>query len=319
MSSDAIAGETRAMREIIAKDAVMERIATGFYFTEGPVWDAGRGCLHFSNIPASVIHEWRPGEGTSVFRTPSGKSNGLTRNHAGQLLVCEHAGRRVSRIENDGSAATVASHYKGRRLNSPNDIVVKSDGTIYFTDPPYGLNPTFGVAEAPELDFAGVYRVAPDGSDIAVVASDCTPNGLAFSPDEKRLYVADTERNLVLVYDVDAAGGLSAGRLFARISGSPAPDGIKVDRSGHVFVAGGGGVWVIDPGGRRLGIIPVPELPANLAWGDADWSALYITARTSVYRIRTETAGQPFKENKKNKAESRKNAASKGKNQTHET
>jgi gluconolactonase len=228
-----------------------------------------------------------------VFRQPSGKSNGLTRDREGRLLVCEHAGRRVSRLDKDGSTSTVASHYKGHRLNSPNDIVVKSDGAIYFTDPPYGLNPVFGVAEAPELNFAGIYRVAADGADVVAVADDCTPNGLAFSPDEKRLYVADTEENLVLVYDVDAAGGLSAGRTFARISGSPAPDGLKVDRNGNVFISGGGGVWVFDPGGTHLGIIPVPELPSNLAFGGADWSVLYITARSSVYRVQTKTAGVP--------------------------
>lgn len=283
-----------ALSSIIAKDAAVERIGSGFVFTEGPVWNAAHGCLHFSDIPANVIHQWQPDVGLSVFRTPSGKSNGLTRDRERRLIVCEHAGRRVSRVEDDGRTTTIASHYKGRRLNSPNDVVVKSNGDIYFTDPPYGLNPTFGVAESPELDFAGVYRVTPDGNDIAVVADDCTPNGLAFSPDEKRLYVADTEANRMLIYDVEPAGSLSGGRLFARIPGSClAPDGIKVDREGHVLVTGAGGVWVFDRDGVRLGIIPVPELPANLAWGDADWSALYITARTSVYRVQTNTMGLP--------------------------
>ncbi|MFN3347626.1 SMP-30/gluconolactonase/LRE family protein [Pseudorhodoplanes sp.] len=283
-----------AMSNIVAKDARVEVIGSGFFFTEGPVWDAAQGCLYFSDIPANAIHQWQPDSGLAVFRTPSGKSNGLTRDREGRLLVCEHAGRRVSRIDSDGNAKTLASHYKGRRLNSPNDLVVKSDGSIYFTDPPYGLNPTFGVAESPELDFAGVYRVAPDGSEIAVLADNCTPNGLAFSPDEKRLYVADTEQNHLLVYDVGPDGGLFGGRVFASIPGSSlAPDGIKVDREGRVFVTGAGGVWILDPGGDCLGIIPVPELPANLAWGDADWSTLYITARTSVYRIRMETAGLP--------------------------
>ncbi|HVZ54989.1 MAG TPA: SMP-30/gluconolactonase/LRE family protein [Pseudolabrys sp.] len=279
---------------IIAQDATIERIGSRFHFTEGPVWDAAGGCLHFSDIPASVIHQWRPGDGISVYRAPSGKSNGLTRDREGRLIVCEHAGRRVSRIEADGSATTVAAHYKGRRLNSPNDVVVKSDGAIYFTDPPYGLNPVFGVAEYAELDFAGVYRVPPDGGEIELLTADCTPNGLAFSPDESKLYVADTEENHVLVFDVDGAGRLLGGRLFAQIPGnSLAPDGIKVDRAGRVFVTGAGGVWVFEPNGARLGVIPVPELPANLAWGDDDWSTLYITARTSIYRIRTKTAGMP--------------------------
>jgi sugar lactone lactonase YvrE len=279
------------MSGIVGEDAVAEKIASGFHFTEGPVWNAAEGCLYFSDIPANTIHQWRPETGVSVFKKPSGKSNGLTRDREGRLVVCEHAGRRVSRIEKDGSTTVIASHYDGRRLNSPNDIVVKSNGSIYFTDPPYGLSPVFGVAAAPELDFDGIYRV--DGDDVSLVAADCTPNGLAFSPDEKRLYVADTERKLVLVYDVDAGGALSAGRLFAHVAGNPAPDGLKVDRNGNVFVSGAAGIWVLDPGGARLGIILVPELPANLAWGDADWSTLYVTARSSVYRVRTRTAGVP--------------------------
>lgn len=283
-----------AMSNILAKDATIETIASGFMFTEGPVWDAARGCLHFSDIPASAIHQWQPDGSVSVFLSPSGKSNGLTRDRQGRLIVCEHAGRRVSRIEADGSVTTVASRYRNSRLNSPNDVVVKSDGSIYFTDPPYGLNPVYGVAEYPELDFTGVFRVPPDGGEIVAVADDCTPNGLAFSPDEALLYVADTEANVVLVYDVATDGALQGRRVFAPIPGSSmAPDGIKVDRDGRVFVTGAGGVWVFDTGGTRLGIIPVPELPANLAWGDDDWSTLYITARTSVYRVRTETVGVP--------------------------
>jgi sugar lactone lactonase YvrE len=282
------------MSSIIERDGAAEAIASGFYFTQGPVWDAAHGRLYFSDIPANVIHQWQPDAGVSVFRTPSGKSNGLTRERGGRLIVCEHAGRRVSRIEKDGSTTVIASHYKGRRLNSPNDVVVKSDGYIYFTDPQYGLFPTFGATEESELDFTGVYRAAPDGSDIAVVADNCTPNGLAFSPDETRLYVTDTEASHVLVYDVDRSVGPSEGQLFAQIPGSSlAPQGIKVDRDGRVFVTGAGGVWVFDPGGSSLGIISVPELPANLAWGDAGWSALYITARTSVYRVQTKTAGLP--------------------------
>lgn len=189
------------MQGIVGRDAVAEMIASGFQFTEGPVWDAAEGCLYFSDIPANTIHQWRPDDGASIFKRPSGKSNGLTRDHQGRLLVCEHAGRRVSRVEQDGVTTVIASYYDGCRLNSPNDIVVKSDGAIYFTDPPYGLGPVFGVDEAPELDFAGIYRV--NGDDVALVADNCTPNGLAFSPDEKQLYVADTERNLVLAYDVD--------------------------------------------------------------------------------------------------------------------
>jgi gluconolactonase len=279
--------------DIVQEGSTVERLARGFIFTEGPVWDSAGGYLLFSDIPGNRIVRWTPGEGVSDFRAPSGKSNGLALDRQGRLIACEHANRRVSRTEEDGSVVAVASHYKARRLNSPNDVVVKSDGSIYFTDPPYGLNPMFGAVGEPELPFYGVYRVAPDG-DINLLVSDSVPNGLAFSPDESLLYVADTERNHLRVFDVDTAGKALNGRVFAEIPGEPlAPDGLKVDVEGNIYVTGKGGIWVLDPEGRRIGIIPVPELPANLAWGDPDWKTLYITARSSLYRVRLNVAGGP--------------------------
>ena len=285
---------TSDFRHIFPDEIAAERLATGFWFTEGPVWDGARGRLLFSDIPGDVITAWTPGGGVASFRAPSGKSNGLTLDREGRLIACEHANRRVSRTEHDGSVVTLASHYEGRKLNSPNDVVVKSDGSIYFTDPPYGLSSMFGVAEEQQLPFCGVYRMAPDGRDLTLLVVDAVPNGLAFSPDESLLYVADTEQNHVLAFDVDGGGGLGNGRVFAEIAGSPCPDGLKVDREGRLYVTGSGGIWVLDPGGARLGIIPIPELPANLAWGDDDWSTLYITARTSVYRARLQTSGIPL-------------------------
>ena len=280
---------------IVPPESKAERLATGFWFTEGPVWDAKGGYLLFSDIPGNRIIKWSPKDGISDFRSPSGKSNGLTRDRRGGLVACEHANRRVSRTEEDGTVVTIASHYKGKKLNSPNDVVVKSDGSVYFTDPPYGLNPTFGTMQAQELPFYGVYRLSPTGDNLSLLIDDSVPNGLAFSPDESLLYVADTEMNHIRVFNVDSKGETSNGRLFAQILGEPlAPDGMKIDSEGNVYVTGKGGIWVLNPEGKSLGTIPVSELPANLAWGDDDWKTLYITARTSLYRVRLNIPGIPL-------------------------
>ena len=279
-------------KDILAEGSEVERLGGGFMFTEGPVWDAQGGYLLFSDIPGNRILKWSPRDGISDFRVPSGKSNGLTRDRRGRLIACEHANRRVSRTEEDGSVVTIASHFKGKKLNSPNDVVVKSDGSIYFTDPPYGLNLMFGTMEEQELPFYGVYRVPADGGEPNLLIRDSVPNGLAFSPDESLLYVADTERNHVRVFDVNDDGKTSNGRIFAEIYGDPmAPDGMKVDLNGNVYVTGRGGIWVLDSAGKRLGIIRVPQLPSNLAWGDRDRRTLYITAGSSVYRVRLNATG----------------------------
>jgi len=280
---------------IVPAETKVERLASGFQFTEGPVWNLEGGYLLFSDIPANRIKKWTPKDGISDFRFPSGKSNGLTLDRRGRLIACEHANRRVSRTQEDGTVISIASHYQGKKLNSPNDVVVKSDGSIYFTDPPYGLNSVFGTLEPQELPFYGVYRLSPDGGDLRLLIDDSVPNGLAFSPDESLLYVADTEMNHLRVFDVNTDGDTTNGRIFARISEDPlAPDGLKVDNEGNVYVTGRGGIWVLNPEGRRLGIIPVPELPANLCWGDNDWKTLYIAARSSVYRVRVNIPGIPL-------------------------
>jgi sugar lactone lactonase YvrE len=275
--------------EIVRLGAELEKVATGFVFTEGPIWDAAEGRLTFSDIPANRMWRYTPDRGAEVVRYPSGKSNGLTLDKQGRLIACEHANRRVSREEKDGSVITIAGEYKGKRLNSPNDVVVKSDGGVYFTDPPYGLLED-GILDARELPFQGVYRLFSDadGSALTLLVDDFEkPNGLAFSPDESLLYIDDTDRAHVRVFDVNPDGTVSGGRVFAELEGDEPGDvdGMKVDIEGNVYVTGPGGIWVFDQSGGMLGRIDVPEVAANMAWGGEDWKTLYITATASLYRI----------------------------------
>lgn len=275
--------------ELISRDASVELLATGFQFTEGPVWLAAEKSLLFSDIPAGRILKLSPDGSTAIFRDPSGNSNGLTRDCQGRLIACEHGNRRITRTEHDGSLTVLCDRFRGKRLNSPNDVVVKSDGAIYFTDPCYGIRP-----EQQEQPVRGVYRLSGEKGEASIVAGDfAAPNGLAFSPDESRLYIDDSERRHIRVFDVAADGSLSNDRLFhdmnTKVPG--VPDGMKVDMQGNVFCTGPGGLWVLGRNGSHLGTIIMPEQPANCAWGDEDWKSLYITARTSVYRIRTRIPG----------------------------
>jgi gluconolactonase len=282
-----------------------EALATGFGFTEGPVWSPD-GYLLFSDPNENTLYRWSPDGQVSVFRTKSGYagtdiseykqpgSNGLTFDRHGRLTICQHGERRVIRIEPTGAVTVLADRFQGKRLNSPNDLVYRSDGTLYFTDPPFGLPRVFDDPRK-ELPFSGVYRVR-DG-EVSLVAKDLTgPNGIAFSPDERFLYVTnwDEKRKVVMRYPVGADGTLGTGSVFfdmTSAAGEEALDGMKVDAAGHLFVSGPGGVWVISPTGRHLGTLRFAELPANMAWGDADGRTLYLTARTSVYRLRLGVAG----------------------------
>ena len=266
-----------------------EQLATNFQFTEGPIWLPDNSLL-FSDIPANRIYRWTADNGIEVWREPTGNSNGLTLDRKGRLLACEHTGRRVSRTEADGSVIALAEYYQGKRLNSPNDVVVKSDGTIYFTDPPYGIEP-----HEREQPCNGLYRILTDGTLELLVDDFDRPNGLAFSPDESVLYVDDSPRRHVRAFDVEADGRLSNSRILADMDHPQpgSPDGLKIDEEGHLFVTGATGVWVFEPDGTHLGVIVTPERPANCAWGDADRKSLYITARTSLYRIRVKIPGYP--------------------------
>ncbi|MDF5721892.1 MAG: SMP-30/gluconolactonase/LRE family protein [Rhizonema sp. PD37] len=276
---------------LFPKSVVIEQVATGFQFTEGPVWMVEDQCLLFSDIPANKIYKLSADRQAAVFREPSHHSNGLTRDRQGRLIACEHGSRRVIRTEPDGTLTVLSDRFGSQKLNSPNDVIVKSDGAIYFSDPPYGIQP-----EEQELPFQAVYRLSPDGQNLKVVADDFVkPNGLALSPDEQTLYIADSsERCHIRAFDVQADGMIVNGRVFHIMKTTGVigdPDGMKVDQQGHLYATGPSGVWVLEPDGTHLGIIVLPEQPANCAWGDADWQSLYITARTSLYKIRVNIPG----------------------------
>jgi len=264
--------------------APIEKLGGEFKFTEGPLWVAATNELLFSDIPANRIVRLQGGRFTN-FRTPSNNSNGLTLDQQGRLIACEHGSRRVTRTETDGSLTVLAERYAGKRLNSPNDVVVGNDGAIYFTDPPYGVKITDR-----ELDFQGVYRISPDGKTLTLLVKDFVkPNGLAFTPDEKTIYVNDTERGHIRAFDVAPDSTLSNNRIFATVPGA---DGMKVDAAGNVYCTSKTGVMVFNPSGKHLGTFVAPEQPANCAFGDADWKSLYLTCRTGLYRVRLDTPGR---------------------------
>ena len=270
----------------------IHRVATGFGFTEGPAWRDEGGYLVFSDIPGDTLHRFDPSGGVSVHRRPSRKGNGNTVDAAGRLLTCEHAASRLVREEGD-ELVVLADSFEGRELNSPNDVVVAADGSVYFTDPIYGRRDYFGVPRQPELDFRGLYRVAADG-ELKLLARDFgQPNGLCFAPDGALLYVNDTEARHIRVYAVDAGGSLSGGEVFAELTGEEpgAPDGMKVDAEGNVWCTGPGGIHVFDIAARLVGVLRVPETVGNFAWGGATRHDLYICATASLYRLRTRIAG----------------------------
>ena len=276
--------------------AAFEKLGTGFLFTEGPVWHPRGKFLLFSDMPGDHLRRWSAADGVTTFRQPCHKSNGLTYDRQGRLLVCEHATSQVTRTEPDGSSVALATHYGGQQLNSPNDIVCRSDGAIYFSDPPYGRAKFYGVERAQELSFQGVYRVGADPASPLLLVDDFDrPNGLCFSLDESRLFVNDTARKHIRVFDVTRDGGLRNGRLWAETKGDKpgAPDGMKLDSAGNVYCCGPGGIHVFGPDGTLREMLEVPEYAANFAWGDDDYRSLFITASTSLYRVRRAVPGRP--------------------------
>lgn len=284
-----------AMERIAPDDPPVELVQGGFQFLEGPVWDRRQRRLILSDIPGQALYQYQPDTGVNIYREHSPFPNGNTFDHQGRLLTCEHAGREVVRQEPDGALTPIATHFEGKRLNSPNDIVVRGDGSTYFTDPPYGLQPPHGVDAEKELPFNGVYRLGPDGTLTLLVDDFERPNGLAFSPTENLLYIDDTARGHIRVFTVGDDGRLRDDRVFATLQGEGRgrPDGMKLDREGNIYCTGPGGVWVFSPLAGLLGRIRVPEQTANLAWGDDDWRTLYLTASTSLYRVRLSIPGVP--------------------------
>jgi gluconolactonase len=308
--------ETKIIRKdptldtIISPDAKIEKVAGGFQFTEGPVWVREGGYLLFSDPNNNLIYRWSEDDGVSIYRTHSGYSgtdigeygqpgsNGLTLDVQGRVTINEHGNRRVTRLEKNGQLTVLADRYEGKRLNSPNDLVYRSDGALYFTDPPFGL-PKFFDDPRKELPFSGVYCLIH--GELKLVSTDLTgPNGLAFSPDEKHLYVDDWDdkKKIILRYDVQPDGSLTNKSTFLDATSETAEDawdGLKVDRLGNVYGSGPGGLWIISPEGKHLGTIVGPEHPHNLAWGGEDRKTLYLAAQTGLYRLSVKIpgAGQP--------------------------
>jgi gluconolactonase len=313
-STDKIVRLSSRLDKIVSTNARIEFLANSFGFIEGPIW-IRQGYLLFSDIPRNVIMKWTPSGSVSVFRKHSGYpvqpppgtifgSNGLTLDKEGRLTICEHGNRRVTRLEKDGTLTVLADRYKGKRLNSPNDLVYKSDGSLYFTDPPMGLPKTFN-DPSKELPFSGVYRVviptqdARHGFKLELLTKALpAPNGLAFSPDEKYLYVDNSvpvRRRLWMRYEVKSDGTLANGKVFYDASRSKeegVPDGMKVDRKGNLYCIGPGkGIWIFSPKGEHLGTIELPQQPGNCNWGGKDGKTLYIADGTALYRIRLNIAG----------------------------
>ncbi|MGH9669336.1 MAG: SMP-30/gluconolactonase/LRE family protein [Terriglobales bacterium] len=294
------------MDAIVGPNPKVYKLAEGFKFTEGPVWVRDGGYLLFSDPNSNIIYKYTQDGRLSVFRTPSGYSgadiaeygqpgsNGLTLDREGRLTINEHGNHRVTRSEKGGSLTVLADNYEGKRLNSPNDLIYRSDGTLYFTDPPFGLPKVFDDPRK-QLPFSGVYSIYK--GKLQLISTDFTgPNGIAFSPDEKHLYVGDWDENkkVVMRYEAKPDGTLANGKLFFDMTAAPgedALDGIKVDQRGNLYVSGPGGLWVISPEGKHLGTILTPRHVHNMAWGDGDGKTLYLCARSGLYRMRLNIAG----------------------------
>jgi gluconolactonase len=280
-------GTAMSQSRPVPKRATVELVASGFQFTEGPIWY--KDALLFSDIPANTVYRWTPENGTGVFLKPSGRANGLAIDSNGDLLLAQHDGQ-VGRHAEDGNVTSLVDTYGGKRLNSPNDLTVASDGTIYFTDPPYGVE-----EEDRRLDFSGVYRLSPNGNLSLLTKRLARPNGIDLSPNDSTLYVSDSRETQVWAYDVTTDGTIENRRSFATPRDANADgttDGMAVDVDGHVYTTGPGGVWVYAPDGQRLARIAVPKAPTNVAFGGPERKTLYITARPHVYRVSVNVPGR---------------------------
>ena len=281
-------------RTVVGDDVEVEEVGSGFEFTEGPIWNHAEKHLIFSDIPGNTMRRWRADGSIETWRQPSNMANGNAYDPAGRVVSCEHATSRVTRTESDGSVTVLATHYGDQELNSPNDIVVKRDGSIYFTDPGFGRGEYYGLPRAQQLDFQGVYRLDPESRELTLLVDDFDqPNGLCFSLDESQLFVNDTMRAHVRVFDLNSSGTLENGRVWAEVTGDRdgVPDGMKIDSAGNLYVTGPGGIHIFAPDATCLGVIYTPQGCANFCWGEDDMKSLFVTAGTSLYRLRVKVAG----------------------------
>lgn len=286
--------------DIVGEEVQLEELGAGFDFTEGPIWNPREKHLIFSDMPGDHMRHWSERDGVSTFRRPSNMANGNTYDSLGRILTCEHATSRVTRTELDGSITVLATEWQGKQLNSPNDIVVAPDGTIYFTDPSFGRMEYYGVKREEELGFRGVYRLiadAPGGHQLQLLVDDFDqPNGLIFSLDGRTLLVNDTMRAHIRAFDVQPDGSLTNSRVWAEVKGEGegAADGMKFDSAGNLYCTGPGGLHVFDSEGTLLGVIKAPQSVANFAFGDEDLRGIFLTASTSLYRVRVKVPGLPL-------------------------
>jgi gluconolactonase len=301
-----VAASSSRLYELVDEGVQVEQLGSGFTFTEGPIWNQAGRFLLFSDMPGDTRRRWDEQNGVAVVLSPSNKGNGMTLDADGRLIVCEHSTSSVVRMDPDGTGSgreVLASHYQGKELNSPNDVVVHSSGAIYFSDPTYGRMPGFGIEREQDLDFQAVYRIPPGGGDVQVLADDfAQPNGLCFSPDESLLYVNDTDRAHIRTFELQSDGLAAGDRVLAESIGTASlekmdlVDGMKCDEGGNIWVTGPSGVWVIGPDGEHLGTIQIPEPVGNLHWGGPDWSWMFVCASTGLYRFQTKTSArrEPF-------------------------
>ena len=281
---------SKKIHDLVPAQSIVETIASGFQKTEGPVWETSSQSLLFTDFPSFKIYRWHRETGLHTFREQSNRAVGLALDSEERLIACESITRSITRTEKDQTITPIAIHYEGKKLNSPNDVVVKSDGTIYFTDP----RSTF-LTDTQELDFNGVYKIHPQTGIVDLLTREFHwPNGLCFSPDETRLYINDSRRQHIKVFDVQKNGTLTNGRIFAQLDaafGKGAPDGMKTDTQGHLYVTGPGGIWLFSPEGDRIGIIKMPEGVLNLAFGGPAGKTLFLTAQSKLCQIECSIAG----------------------------
>jgi gluconolactonase len=281
--------------DLIASDAVIELVAEGFIFTEGPVWNSSGNFLLFSDIPASKIYKWSEEKGIEIYRQNSNFSNGLTYDLKGQLIACEHQSRRVTRELPNGDIEILASHFQGKKLNSPNDIVVSKDGSILFTDPIYGLRLGMGGPADQELSIQGVYRIDPSNNELQLLTDSFErPNGLAFSLDEKHLFIDDTVRQHIRMFTIEDSWHITEGQIWAELWDNSVvgrPDGMKLDNSGNIYCTGPGGIWIFNPQAELLGKIYLDDKTSNLAWGEKG-NSLFITCSTRLYKLKCKAFGK---------------------------